>query len=185
MGEGIVHTSSLPKPWVPAALAGGLAAAVPLRNTCGMRDSRDPTERVERTDRVVERTDRVVEQPVTPGVTSPQTNVNVAGTGTTAAPAYSPAWGVARVVTLIFTVIEILLLLRFILRLAGANADQPLVSALYGVTEPLTRPFQGIFPTPSGTPVFDVAALLAILFFFLVGAFIVALTRAISGRAAA
>ncbi|MFN2520949.1 MAG: YggT family protein [Candidatus Limnocylindria bacterium] len=153
-----------------------------------MRDPGDPTERVERTDRVVERTDRTVERPVAPvapGVTSPQTNVNVAGTGTTAAPAYSPAWGVARVVTLIFTVIEILLLLRFILRLAGANADQPLVSALYGVTEPLTRPFQGIFPTPSGTPVFDVAALLAILFFFLVGAFIVALTRAISGRAAA
>ena len=149
-----------------------------------MRDRRDPTERVERTDRVVERTDHVVEQPVAPGITSPQTNVNVAGTGTTAV-GTSPVWGIARVITLIFTVIEILLLLRFILRLAGANADQPLVSALYGVTEPLTRPFQGIFPTPSGTPVFDVAALLAILFFFLLGAFIVALVRAIAGRAAA
>ena len=152
-----------------------------------MRDPRDPTERIEPTDRVVERTDRVVERPVAPvapGVTSPQTNVNVAGSGRTAV-AESPVWGIARVITLIFTVIEILLLLRFILRLAGANADQPLVSALYGVTEPLTRPFQGIFPTPSGTPVFDVAALLAILFFFLLGAFIIALVRAIAGRAAA
>ncbi len=119
-----------------------------------------------------------------PAVSSPQTNVNVPGTTGTTTTAYRPVWAITRVITLIFAVIEILLLLRFILRLAGANADQPLVSTLYGVTEPLTRPFQGIFPTPTGTPVFDIAALLAILFFFLVGAFIVALVRAIGGRAA-
>lgn len=123
---------------------------------------------------------------VTPGVTSPQANVNVTGTTrATTTNAYGPVWGVARVITLIFTVIEILLLLRFILRLAAANADQPLVATLYSVTEPLTRPFQGIFATPTGTPVFDVPALLAILFFFLIGAFIVALVRAIAGRGAA
>jgi uncharacterized protein YggT (Ycf19 family) len=89
-------------------------------------------------------------------------------------------WTVTRVVTLLFTVLETLLLLRFVLKLFGANANQPLVSGLYGITEPLVRPFQGIFPEPTGTPVLDLAALLAVAFFFLVAALIVALVRAIT-----
>ena len=107
--------------------------------------------------------------------TTPTSNVNVGG-GTASA----PVWTVTSVVTLLFTVLEVLLLLRFILKIAGANANQALVSALYGVTEPLVRPFQGIFPEPSGPPVLDIAALLAIVFLFLVGALIVALVRAIT-----
>jgi len=102
-------------------------------------------------------------------------NVNVGGGARTA-----PVWTVTSVVTLLFTVLEVLLLLRFVFKLAGANSNQALVAALYGVTEPLTRPFQGIFPEPSGPPVLDVAALLAIVFLFLVGALIVALVRAIT-----
>ncbi|HZP95472.1 MAG TPA: hypothetical protein VFC31_03915 [Candidatus Limnocylindria bacterium] len=78
------------------------------------------------------------------------TNAN-AGTGTTA----MPVWTVTSVVTLIFTVLEALLLL-------------------------LTRPFQGIFPEPAGPPVLDVPALLAIVFLVLVGALVVALVRAIT-----
>ena len=85
-----------------------------------------------------------------------------------------------RIVTLLFTVLEVLLLLRFILKLFGANAQQPLVSGLYGITEPLVRPFQGIFPEPSGPPVLDLAALLAVAFFFLIAALIVAVVRAIT-----
>jgi uncharacterized protein YggT (Ycf19 family) len=73
-----------------------------------------------------------------------------------------------------------LLLLRFIFKIAGANANQPLVAALYGFTELMVRPFQGIFPEPAGPPVLDVAALLAIVFLFLIGALIVALVRAIT-----
>ncbi len=103
------------------------------------------------------------------------TNVN-ASTGTRT----TPVWTVTSVVTLIFTVLEVLLLLRFIFKIAGANANQPLVSALYRLTDALTRPFQGIFPEPVGPPVIDVAALLAIVFLFLVGALIVALVRAIT-----
>ncbi|HUQ41282.1 MAG TPA: YggT family protein [Candidatus Limnocylindrales bacterium] len=102
-------------------------------------------------------------------------NVNVGGT--TAA----PVWTVTRVVTLLFTVLEVLLLVRFVLKIAGANANQPLVAALYGITEPLCRPFQGIFPEPGAAV--DIAALLAILFLFLVGALIVALVRAITPKA--
>ena len=84
------------------------------------------------------------------------------------------------VVTLIFTVLEVLLLLRFAFKLFGANSNQPLIAALYGATEPLVRPFQGIFAEPQGPPVLDIAALLAIVFLFLVALLIVALVRAIT-----
>jgi uncharacterized protein YggT (Ycf19 family) len=128
-----------------------------------------PTERVER----VERIEHLHDGPV---VTTPSAaNVNVGGT-----PAPTPVWTVTSVVTLFFTVLEVVLLLRFVFKLAGANANQPLVSALYGVTEPLVRPFQGIFPEPQGPPVLDIAALLAIVFLFLIGALVVALVRAIT-----
>jgi uncharacterized protein YggT (Ycf19 family) len=128
-----------------------------------------PTERVER----VERVEHLHERPAI--TTSPTSNVNV-GAGT------RPVWTVTSVVTLIFTVLEVLLLLRFVFKLTGANAGQPLIRALYGVTEPLVRPFQGIFPEPQGPPVLDIAALLAIAFLFLVGLLIVALVRALTSN---
>jgi uncharacterized protein YggT (Ycf19 family) len=110
----------------------------------------------------------------TPANTS--TNVNASTTG---ASTVTPVWSVTSVVTLIFTVLEVLLLLRFIFKLAGANANQPLVAGLYRLTEPLTRPFQGIFPEPQAPLALDIPALLAIVFLFLIGALIVALVRAI------
>lgn len=132
-----------------------------------IRHDDHPTERVER----VERVEHMHNQ----GAAAPTSaNVNSAGTAAT------PVWTVTSVVTLVFTVLEVLLLLRFIFKIAGANANQALVAALYGVTDPLTRPFQGIFPEPQGPPVLDVAALLAIVFLFLIGALIVALVRAIT-----
>ena len=89
-----------------------------------------------------------------------------------------------RVIALVFTVVEVLLLIRFAFKLLGANADQPFVSLIYGVTEPLVGPFRGIFAQPAGTPVVEIAALLSILFFVLVAALIVALVRAYTGRRA-
>jgi uncharacterized protein YggT (Ycf19 family) len=130
----------------------------------------DTTERVERYER-----ERIVERPA---YTAPAaSNVNVGPTTATVA-RDDAVWTVTRVVTLLFTVLEVLLLLRFVLKLFGANQNQPLVSGLYGVTEPLVRPFQGIFPEPSGP--LDLAALLAVAFFFLIAALIVALVRAIT-----
>ena len=128
-----------------------------------------PTERVER----VEHVEHVHDRPTTN--TPYASNVNVGGsTGT-----ITPVWTVTSVVTLLFTVLEVLLLLRFILKLAGANSNQPLIAALYNVTEPICRPFQGIFPEPSGPPVLDIPALLAIVVLFLIAGLIVALVRAI------
>jgi len=141
--------------------------------TSAPRNDRDNTERVERYER-----ERVIERPAS---TSPASGSNVNVGPTTAVVARNDAvWAVTRIVTLLFTVLEVLLLFRFVLKLLGANANQPLVSGLYSVTEPLVRPFQGIFPEPAGPPVLDLAALLAIAFFFLIAALIVAIVRAVT-----
>ena len=128
-------------------------------------DAHARTERVER----IEHVDRTVP------ATTPATNVNV-GPATTIA--NDPVVAVTRVVTLLFTVLEVLLFLRFTLKLAS----QPLVAGLYNLTDALVRPFQGIFPEPRAPVVIDIAALMAVLFLFLVAALIVALVRAIAGR---
>lgn len=138
---------------------------------------------IRRTDPHDTRTERIerVEHLHDAGVTTagPATNVNV---GTAAAPSDAVTI-VTRVVMLVITVLEALLLFRFVFKLLGANASQPMISWLYAFTEPLVRPFQGIFPEPR-TPaiVIDVPALLAIVFMLLVGWLIVALVRAIAGR---
>ena len=134
----------------------------------------DTTERVDLYER-----ERIVQRPA---YTAPAaSNLNVAPTAATVV-RNDAVWTVTRVVALIFTVLETLLLLRFVLKLFGANANQPLVSGLYRITEPLVRPFQGIFPEPAGPPALDLAALLAVAFFFLVAALIVALVRAITAN---
>jgi uncharacterized protein YggT (Ycf19 family) len=93
-------------------------------------------------------------------------------------------WTANRVIALVFTVLEVLLLVRFTLKLLGANAEQALVSAIYGITEPLVAPFRGIFAQPAGTPVVEIASLLSIVFFVLVAALIVAIVRAVTGKRA-
>ena len=109
--------------------------------------------------------------------TARQVNVN--------ANSYTPVWTVTRVVMLFFTVLEVLLLVRFGLKLLGANAGQGLVAGLYAITEPITRPFQGIWPQPNTPVIFDLPALLAIVFLFLVAALMVAVVRAIAPNRAA
>jgi uncharacterized protein YggT (Ycf19 family) len=91
-------------------------------------------------------------------------------------------WTTSRVVALAFSVLEVLLLVRFTFKLFGANAAQGFVSAIYGITEPLVAPFRGIFSQPEGTSGADIAALLSIVFFVLVAALILAIVRAYTGR---
>jgi uncharacterized protein YggT (Ycf19 family) len=125
--------------------------------------------RIERTERV----ERVTERSA--GV-APAGQVNVS------ANPYAPVWTVTRVITLLVTVLEVLLLVRFTLKMLGANPQQALVAGLYAITEPLVRPFQGIWPQTDTPVVFDLPALLAIVFLFLIAALVVALVRAIAGN---
>ena len=119
--------------------------------------------------------------PAEPKVSAPATSVNVSATSSSSS---SSMWTTSRVTALVFTVIEVLLLVRFIGKLLGANPDQGFVSAIYGITEPLVAPFRGIFAQPTGTPVFEIAALLSIVFFILIAALVVAIVRAFTGKRA-
>jgi uncharacterized protein YggT (Ycf19 family) len=120
-------------------------------------------------------------KPTDPAVLIPRpsaTNVNVS-----AGPARGGSiWTASRVIALVFTVLEVLLLVRFTLKLLGANAEQPLASAIYGITEPLVGPFRGIFAQPAGTPVVEIATILSVIFFVLLAALIVAIVRAVTGK---
>ena len=90
---------------------------------------------------------------------------------------------VARVTTLIFTIVEALLLGRFLLHLFGANATQPFVAGFYKTTDPLVQPFQGIFPQPAAAPTLELASLLAAIFIVLVTALLMGIVRMLLGRA--
>src|SRR5437773_1875269 len=59
---------------------------------------------------------------------TPATNVNVGP----AAPANDVVTAFTRLVLVVFTTLEVLLLLRFVFKLSGANAGQPLIAGLYG-----------------------------------------------------
>jgi hypothetical protein len=51
--------------------------------------------------------------------------------------------------------VEVLLAIRFVLLLLGANPDSPFVSLIYGLSGIFVLPFQGIF----GEPTFDSSVL--------------------------
>jgi YGGT family len=55
---------------------------------------------------------------------------------------------VTRAIYLIFGVIEALLLIRFVLKALGANAEAGFAQLMYGITGPLVAPFMGLFGTP-------------------------------------
>ena len=88
---------------------------------------------------------------------------------------------ILQLVYLIFGVFEVLLLIRFIMKIGNANAANQVIAALYGITEPLVRPFFGIFPQTAGAQ-FEIPALLALAFLVLVEALVVALIRALAPR---
>jgi uncharacterized protein YggT (Ycf19 family) len=122
---------------------------------------------------------------ITPNPTDPAaassrsaTNVSVSSEPATG----GSIWTATRVIALVFTVLEVLLLIRFTLKLLGANAEQPFVSAIYGITEPLVAPFRGIFAQPAGTPIVEIATILSVIFFVLLAALVVAIARAVTGK---
>lgn len=80
----------------------------------------------------------------------------------------------AGLTNLILAIVEILLGLRFIFRLFAANGTAPFVTWLYQTSDILVSPFRGIFQTPvfNGQFVFDITALISLLVYGLIFAFI-------------
>ena len=86
-------------------------------------------------------------------------------------------WTTTRLVALVFTVLEVLLLVRFALKLFGAN-PAPFVRFMYDVTWPLVAPFHGIFnTTQEGRSILEPESLVAIAIYALIGWGLVSLIR--------
>lgn len=101
---------------------------------------------------------------------------------TTAAAPPSSMWTTTRLVALLFTAVDVLLLARFAFKLFAADPDQSLVSAIYRITEQLVAPFRGIVATPAGPPVVEIDTVLAMVAYALIGALVAGVIHAFIGR---
>lgn len=90
---------------------------------------------------------------------------------------------ISRVVWFVFAVIEVLIAIRFVLALLGANAQAGFVRLIYAVTNIFMAPFNSIFSTRevSGAT-FEWSALVAIAVYALVAWGLTALITAVSPR---
>ena len=82
----------------------------------------------------------------------------------------SPAFRFAQFVYVVFGIGITLIIIRVILKALAANPGAGFTSFLYGVTNPLVAPFQGIFATPqAGTgSVFELSSIIAIIVYALI-----------------
>jgi YggT family protein len=94
--------------------------------------------------------------------------------------------GYVRMIQLIWFLaglVDVLVALRFVLKLFGASLASPFVTLVYNLTAPLVRPFRDIFPVSgSGAFVFEPAALVALVIYPLIALGAVSLTRILSER---
>ncbi len=76
----------------------------------------------------------------------------------------------SKTIRFIFIVIEILLALRFFLKLMGANAASPFGIFLFGFTDPLASPFESLFANPQiGASKIEFTTMLALIVYPIFG----------------
>jgi hypothetical protein len=87
------------------------------------------------------------------------------------APRRAGSGRLVQAVYLVFGLLEALLLIRFVLRALGANADAGFAQAIYGVTGVLIAPFVGLFGTAqvASGPAFELHTLIALLVYGALG----------------
>ena len=92
-----------------------------------------------------------------------------------------------RLVWFLVAVLEVLLAIRFVLLLAGANEGAGFAQLIYGVTSPFVAPFAGLFgsnltyPGAAGTGVFAPETLVAMVVYALIGFAIVKIAQLMLG----
>lgn len=82
-----------------------------------------------------------------------------------------------RIVVFVFGIIQVLIILRILLLLVGANDDSAIVAAIYNVSGFFVAPFDSVLGTETvrnGGSVFDVAAVVALIGWTVLEAIIVA-----------
>ena len=78
----------------------------------------------------------------------------------------------------VLNILEAVLLLRLVFKLLGANPAAGFTNVLYTLTNPLVRPFAGIFPTSSSAgSIFEWSTVIAMLIYALIAYAIVQLLR--------
>ena len=114
--------------------------------------------------------------------------VNVNAGRTTAAAAPGPLVMVRRILGLLFGILVVLIGLRILLLLLGANEGNALVDGIYGITEIFVAPFRGVFSidqvSPTGSSVFDVAAVVALIGWALIAVLVIAILNLVDRRPA-
>lgn len=77
---------------------------------------------------------------------------------------------ISRITQYVFSVLLVLLALRFVLGVLGANPLSGFASFISGVTRPFTAPFYGLFgqPTPNGVGHIEIYTLVAMVVYTLV-----------------
>jgi hypothetical protein len=81
--------------------------------------------------------------------------------------------------------VDVLIGLRFALKLFGASTLSPFVLLIDGVTAPLVAPFRGIFPVSGQGPfIFEPASLVALLIYPLIALALVSIIRIMGNRRA-
>jgi YggT family protein len=107
------------------------------------------------------------------------------------ATAYDPYAGrratagrVIQAIWLVTGIVEMLLLLRFVLRALGANSDASFAQLVYGVTAPLVAPFMGLFGTPQANgAALEPHTLVALVVYVLLGWVLAKLAAHLLGEA--
>lgn len=81
--------------------------------------------------------------------------------------------------------LELLLGLRFLLRLTAANASNTFASFIYGLSEPFVNPFSTLFISPTfngSNNIFDVNVLVAMVSYLVLMGMVIGLIRLIANR---
>lgn len=122
-----------------------------------------------------ERTETTVTTPVTTEVVT--TPAPLTAVDQVHATAYDPydekratASKVRQAIWLLVGIVEMLLVIRFVLRALGASAEAGFAQFIYGVSAPLVAPFVGLFGTPqAGGAALETHTLVALVIYALVG----------------
>lgn len=95
----------------------------------------------------------------------------------------SPAFSIGWIIYVILGIVVALIILRVVLKALAANTGASFTSFVYGITNPLVAPFQGIFSTPhtGNGSVFELSSIVAIIVYALIAWAIVRLAS-LAGR---
>jgi hypothetical protein len=88
-----------------------------------------------------------------------------------------------QVIYLVFSILETLLAIRFILMLLGANPASGFAALIYGLTDPFLLPFAGLFGQPAaGGSIIETNTIVALIVYPLIATLLARLVTLIAGE---